>query len=299
MSTMFPAYTSNIRYQIEGDPSLKKQVRVLQVVNKRDTHDPFGYWRDQLKVRPQDNGEIRFRYWPVYLRWFENIDDNTPENRELWGRDFTVVVNDLAPKNVDGTSVRWPIQVEYQKDMGRSHLVDYLTVPDCFVEIEQRWVNSQARTPDQRRELMVKKVVNNRKLLEVFFGDDDNFIQNVVDYYKRSRGLNEDALPARVGAQDSKDSDDDEEEDEEDDEEEDEEEKRDEDEDKDEDEDGKEMKEEGQSDKEQDGGGNIKGEQKNKEEEDEQHDRQDCDDHNGQIEQINAVREFKSIDRDM
>ena len=290
MTTTYPAYTSNIKYQFEYDPGLKKQVRLLQVVNKRDTHDPFNYWRDQLPARPQDNGDIRFRYWPLYLRWFENIEDNTPENREIWGRDFTVIVNDLATKNADGTSVKWPIQVEYQKDMGRTNLVDYLTVPDCFVEIERRWVHSQVTTPDQRRELMIKKVLNNRKLLEVFFGDDDNFIQNVTDFYKRSRGLTEDALPPRVGAPESEDSDEDEDEEEEEDE--DENEETDEDEDKD-------KKRDADEDKDHDDGGNSAGEQKDQEGKGEQHDKRGCDDHDERIKQSNAVDDFKSIDRNM
>jgi hypothetical protein len=68
---------------------------------------------------------------------FENSEDNTAANHQKWAKDFTKIANNLASTNVGGTSTQFPaIHIEYQLDMGQSHLIDYLTVEDIFFEIE-------------------------------------------------------------------------------------------------------------------------------------------------------------------
>jgi hypothetical protein len=59
----------------------------------------------QLPMCIQDDGRVWFKYWPIYIRLFDNSDDNTPDNRKKWALDFTIVANNLAPKNADGTNV--------------------------------------------------------------------------------------------------------------------------------------------------------------------------------------------------
>jgi hypothetical protein len=199
LSNRNPAYTSNIKMQIENDPDLKESLHLLLTVNKRDDHNPFEYWKTQLPMRIQDDGRVRFKYWPIYVRLFDNSDDNTPDNRKKWALDFTIVANDLAPKNADGTNVRYTaVNIEYQSDMGLSHLADYLTVMDVFFEIERRWINSQATSPEHRIELQKTKVFNNKALLTVFFGDDENFLEQVKKYYKDTRRLTDDDVPPGV-----------------------------------------------------------------------------------------------------
>jgi cobalamin biosynthesis protein CobT len=82
--------------------------------------------------------------------------------------------------------------------MGLSHLADYLTVMDVFFEIEQRWINSQATSPEHRIKLQKTKVFNNKALLTVFFGDDENFLDQVKKYYKDTRHLTDDDVPPGV-----------------------------------------------------------------------------------------------------
>jgi hypothetical protein len=123
--------------QIENDQDLKKSLHLLLTVNKRDDHNPFEYWKMQLPMRIQDNRKVQFKYWPIYVHLFDNSNNNTSDNRKKWALDFTVVANNLAPKNADGTNIRYsPINIEYQSDMGLSHLADYLTVMDVFFEIK-------------------------------------------------------------------------------------------------------------------------------------------------------------------
>jgi hypothetical protein len=137
LSNCNPAYTVNIRQQIENDEDLMKSLHIVKMVNKRDPHNPFQVWRQPLKMRPQDDGRVRYKYWPIYIRLFENSEDNTAANRRKWAKDFTKIVNDLAPTNVGGTSTQFPaIHIKYQLDMGQSHLINYLTVEDVFFEIK-------------------------------------------------------------------------------------------------------------------------------------------------------------------
>jgi cobalamin biosynthesis protein CobT len=82
--------------------------------------------------------------------------------------------------------------------MGLSHLADYLTVMDVFFEIERRWINSQATLPEHRIKLQKTKVLNNKALLTVFFGDDENFLEQVKKYYKDTRRLTNDDIPPGV-----------------------------------------------------------------------------------------------------
>jgi ABC-type Zn2+ transport system substrate-binding protein/surface adhesin len=82
--------------------------------------------------------------------------------------------------------------------MGLSHLADYLMVMDVFFKIEQRWINSQATSPEHRIELQKTKVFNNKALLTVFFGDDENFLDQVKKYYKDTRRLTDDDVPPGV-----------------------------------------------------------------------------------------------------
>ena len=114
------------------------------------------------------------------------------------------------PYNLDGTAVMWPARVEYALDMGQLHLVKYLMVMDVFQEIEWRWVNTQAKTPDHRCKLQKKRVLNNTALLTVFFGKDKNFLEQVKTYYRDTRRLKNDTIPPNVGiSSEGKGSDDD------------------------------------------------------------------------------------------
>jgi hypothetical protein len=211
-STRFPAYTINIRQQIENDENLMESLHILKMVNKRDPHNPFEVWRQPITTHTQKDGRIRYKYWPIYVRLFENSEDNTVENRKKWAADFTVVANDLAPTNVDGSTTNYPaIHIEYQSDMGQSHLVDYLTVDDVFFEIERRWIDHQAVSPDVRREMQVTKVLNDERLLTVFFGEDKNFLDQVKAHYRQSRGLWDDEIPSNVDKPEDEGDEDDEE----------------------------------------------------------------------------------------
>jgi hypothetical protein len=96
--------------------------------------------------------------------------------------------------------------------MGLSHLADYLTVMDVFFEIERRWINGQATSPEHRIELQKTKVLNNKALLTVFFGDDENFLEQVKKYYKDTRRLTDDDVPPGVEDPDEDNSEDDSEE---------------------------------------------------------------------------------------
>jgi hypothetical protein len=141
---------------------------------------------------------------------FENSEDNTIENRKKWAADFTVVANNLAPTNVDGSTMNYlAIHIDYQSDMGQSHLVDYLTVDDVFFEIKRRWIDHQAVSPDARREMQVTKVLNDERLLTVFFGEDKNFLEQVKTHYRQSRGLWDDKIPSNVGKSEDEDDEDD------------------------------------------------------------------------------------------
>ena len=156
----------------------------------------------------EDEGRIRYKYWPLYVRLFENIDNNTKKNRKKWASNFVLVANDLAPHNVDGTKVRYtPVHLEYHGDMGSDHLFRYLTVGDVFLEIERRWIDGQVRTPEERSALQFTKILNNDKLLTVFFGTDEDLLKQVKKYYADTRGL----VPTVIskGVNDSSDSDDD------------------------------------------------------------------------------------------
>jgi hypothetical protein len=189
-----------------------ESLHILKMVNKRDPHNPFEVWRQPITPRTQTGGPIRYKYWPIYVRLFENIEDNTVENRKKWAADFTVVANDLAPTNVDGSTTNYPaIHIEYQSDMGQSHLVDYLTVDDVFFEIERRWIDHQAVSPDVRREMQVTKVLNDERLLTVFFGEDKNFLDQVKAHYRQSRGLWDDKIPSNVDKPEDEGDEDDEE----------------------------------------------------------------------------------------
>ena len=111
--TWQPAYTTNIRVLIKNAEDIKLYFHILQIVNRRDTHNPFQYWRLPLQPHPQDNGKIYYRYWPLYLRLFKTGEENMAKNCKAWATDLTSVVNDLAPYNLDGTAVIWPVCVEY------------------------------------------------------------------------------------------------------------------------------------------------------------------------------------------
>ena len=101
-----------------------------------------------------------------------------------------LIANNLAPNNVDGTKVRYsPVCLEYQGDMGLTHLSKYLTVGDVFFEIERRWVNSQVRTPEERREYQFTKVLNNDNLLIVFFGNDEDLLKQRSRNFMRKRDV--------------------------------------------------------------------------------------------------------------
>ena len=207
MTTTSPAYTANIKQQIENNEELKKSLHLLLMINKRDDQNPFDYWKQQLPLRIQDEGRIRYKYWPLYVRFFENSDNNTEKNRKKWATNFVVIANDLAPNNVDGTKVRYsPIRLEYQGDMGLTHLSKYLTVGDVFFEIERRWVNSQVRTPEERREYQFTKVLNNDNLLIVFFGNDEDLLKQVKKFYAETRRLVPTSIPQNMN--DSSDSED-------------------------------------------------------------------------------------------
>jgi hypothetical protein len=196
--------------QIKNDQDLKESLHLLLTVNKRDDHNPFEYWKTQLPMRIQDDGRVRFKYWPIYIRLFDNNNDNTPGNCKKWALNFTIVANDLAPKNADGTNVQYTaVNIKYQSDMGLSHLADYLTVMDVFFEIERRWINSQATSPEHRIELQKTKVLNNKALLTVFFGDDENFLEQVKKHYKDTRRLTDDDVPPGVEDPNEDDSEDD------------------------------------------------------------------------------------------
>jgi hypothetical protein len=199
MTTTSPAYTANIKQQIENNEELKKSLHLLLTVNKRDDHNPFDYWKQQLPLRIQDEGRIRYKYWPLYVRFFENSENNTEKNRKKWAENFVVIANDLAPYNVDGTKVRYSsVRLEYQGDMGLTHLSKYLTVGDVFFEIERRWVNSQIRTPDERRDYQFTKILNNDDLLIVFFGDDQDFLKQVKKFYAETRHLVPTSIPQNM-----------------------------------------------------------------------------------------------------
>jgi hypothetical protein len=190
MSTVYPAYTGNIKQQIENNEELKKSLHIRAMVNKRDDHNPFAYWKQQLPIRVEDEGRIRYKYWPIYVRFFENIENNTEKNRKKWASSFVLVANDLAPHNVDGTRVRYsPVNLEYAGDMGISHLSRYLTVGDVFTEIERRWVNDRVGTPEEISAFRFTKVLNNDDLLTVFFGEDEDFLKQVKKFYADTRGL--------------------------------------------------------------------------------------------------------------
>jgi hypothetical protein len=142
---------------------------------------------------------------------FKNSEDNTIENRKKWAADFTLVANDLAPTNVDGSTTNSPaIHINYQSDMGQSHLVDYLMVDNIFFEIERRWINHQAVSPDVRHEMQVTKVLKDKRLLTVFFREDKNFLEQVKTHYRQSRGLWDNEIPSNIGKpedEDNKDND--------------------------------------------------------------------------------------------
>jgi cobalamin biosynthesis protein CobT len=82
--------------------------------------------------------------------------------------------------------------------MGLTHLSKYLTVGDVFFEIERRWVNSQIRTPDERRDYQFTKILNNDDLLIVFFGDDQDFLKQVKKFYAETRHLVPTSIPQNM-----------------------------------------------------------------------------------------------------
>jgi hypothetical protein len=187
-----------------------ESLHILKMVNKRDPHNPFEVWRQPITTHTQKDGQIWYKYWPIYVRLFENSEDNTIENRKKWAADFTVVANDLAPTNIDGSTTKYPaIHIKYQSDMGQSHLVDYLTVDDVFFEIERRWIDHQAVSPDARHEMQVTKVLNHERLLMVFFGEDKNFLEQVKTHYRQLRGLWDNKIPSNVGKSEDEDNKDD------------------------------------------------------------------------------------------
>jgi hypothetical protein len=115
-----------------------ESLHILKMVNKRDPHNPFEVWRQPITTHTQKDGWIRYKYWPIYVSLFENSEDNTVKNRKKRAADFTVVANNLAPTNVDGSTTNYPaIHIEYQSDMGQLHLVDYLMVDNIFLRLKE------------------------------------------------------------------------------------------------------------------------------------------------------------------
>jgi hypothetical protein len=169
------AYTTPIYTQLQADPKLCKMTKVTHLANRRG-ENPFRYW-EQPTLGQQGSFKKK---WHVYCRKLSNPEDNTPQLRVEWGKSLATLFTSF------GKRFEFPVTFEYAGDLRMTHLSDYMTVEDVFLQIENVFLPpSYAQDEVQKKRQWIH---DNTDLLQVYFGNVE-FLDSVKAYYRDTRRL--------------------------------------------------------------------------------------------------------------
>jgi hypothetical protein len=157
--------------------------KVTHLANRRG-ENPYVYWQ-QPTLGPQGSFKKK---WHIYCRKLTNPEDNTVDLRVGWGTSLAKLFTSF------GRSFEFPVVFEYAGDLTMTHIADYMTVEDVFLQIENVFLPaSYAQDEIQKKR---QWILENDDLLKVYFGTCKEFLESVKGYYCDTRRLIQRKVPA-------------------------------------------------------------------------------------------------------
>jgi hypothetical protein len=170
------AYTTPIYLQLQADAKLRSMTKVTHLANRR-SESPYIHWAQDIVGQ---QGSFK-KKWHMYLRKLKNPEDNTEKLRKEWGTSLAAFFTSF------GRRFEFPVEFEYAGDLKMTHMIDYLTVEDVFVQIEDVFVPASFNQEEMQKKR--EWIRSNNNLLRVYFGNSSDFLFQVRMYYRNTRRL--------------------------------------------------------------------------------------------------------------